>query len=172
MLTLIRLIAHELLLFWELRHWSRVATSYDGSGGEPDEMRLQLVPWFLRSFPGSLRGGTNSEMHRRGRKRDLFRCTLSAYGKEGSRRHPGQFECRGPQFHQSTKRPPFCAGGSRAGLFCAACPAPTRTGTIHSRSFGKARGSPRVTSADRMRCRAKAVCDEPNATVAQALRRL
>ena len=103
-------------------------------------MRLRLVPWFVRSFPGALRGGTNSEVHRRGRQRDLFRCALSAHGKEGPRRHPGQFECPGLQLHQSTKRPPFIARGSSAGLFRVACPVNTaRTDTIHSGSYGTGR---------------------------------
>jgi hypothetical protein len=136
--------------------------SYDGKGGEPDEMRLRLVPWFLRSFPGALRGGTNSEVHRRGRKRDLFRCTLSAHGKEGSRRHPGQFECPGLQFHQSTERPPFSARGSSAGLFRVACPAPTLTDTIHSRSYGTARAH--------LRALTKSVA-EPNPVLRFATRR-
>ena len=114
--------------------------SYDGGGGEPDETRLHPVRWIVRSFPSTLRGSTSSEVHRRGKKRDLFRCTLSAHGKDGCRRHTSQLECHGPQFHQSTKRPPFSARATSAGLFGAACPAPPPTDTIYSRSYGKTPG--------------------------------
>ena len=120
-------------------HWSRVATSYDGSGGEPDEIRLRRVLWIVRFLAGAFRGSRNSEMYRRGRKRDLFRCTLSAHGKEGYRRHTGQHERPGSQLHQSAKKPRPDPRGPSAGIFRAACLAPTRTDTIHSRSDGTAR---------------------------------
>lgn len=103
-------------------------------------MRFHPVPWIVRPFPSTLRRSTGSQVHRRGKKRDVLRCTLSAHGKDGHRRHTSQLECDGPQLHPSTKRPPIRAGVASTGLFRGACPAATRTGTIHSRSFGKARG--------------------------------
>jgi hypothetical protein len=84
-----------------------------------------------------------------------MKCALSAHGKEGPRRHPGQFECPGLQLHQSTKRPPFSAsaGGSSADLFRAVVPVTTFIDTIHRRSSGTARQLPRaLTSPSRSAC--------------------
>ena len=146
---------------FKVADWSRVATSYDCSGGEL--MRRDFIPSLglcvlLLAPPAGAQILKCVDAEKNVTYSDVP-CLRTE--KSGRRRHPSQLERGGPQFHQSTKRPSVCACSGSSGLFRAACPATARTGTIHRRSFGKARN--RLLAATESIARQRGIAHRPPA---------